>query len=146
MTRLGIIGMGYAGAQLLQAAESVADLTVSAATDQNPERLQDLPDSAEIPIVYKLTTDIIPAIFVVLGGKMTEEQLMLHAETLEDRLERIPDVGKVELFGHRDREVHIELDTQRLGDLWEMVLLQSRQMILDYLARQLRVARQDFQL
>jgi len=48
VTRLGIIGMGYAGTQLLQAAASVADLTVTAATDQNPERLQDLPDSVHI--------------------------------------------------------------------------------------------------
>ena len=42
-TRLGIIGMGYAGAQLLQASGSVHGLTVTAATDANPERLQDLP-------------------------------------------------------------------------------------------------------
>jgi len=78
-------------------------------------QVQELPDSAEIPIVYKLTTDVIPAIFVVLGGEMTEEQLLLHAETVEDRLEQIPDVGKVELFGDRERELHIELDPERLN-------------------------------
>lgn len=48
MTHLGIIGMGYAGTQLMQAAESVADLTVAAVTDVSSERLQGLPDSVRV--------------------------------------------------------------------------------------------------
>ena len=44
MTRLGIVGMGYAGAQLLQASGSIHDLAVTAATDVSRERLQDLPE------------------------------------------------------------------------------------------------------
>ncbi|MBN1918381.1 MAG: efflux RND transporter permease subunit [Verrucomicrobia bacterium] len=75
----------------------------------------DLPDSAEIPLVFKLTTDVVPAVFVVLGGAMTEEQLKLHADALEDRIKLVRDVGKVELFGARDREVHVLVDPDRLN-------------------------------
>jgi multidrug efflux pump len=78
-------------------------------------QVQDLPESADAPRVIKLTTAIEPAVFVVLGGDMTPDRLKLYADSLDVQIRRIPDVGKVQFIGERDREVEITLDPERLN-------------------------------
>ncbi len=95
---------------------TVKDLDVAVQDLRNAiNQAEDLPDSADVPIVIKLTTEVQPAAFIVLSGSMTEQQLKLYAESLEGEIKRIPDVGKIEMYGERDREIHIELDPLRLN-------------------------------
>jgi len=95
---------------------TVTDLDVAVQDLRNAvNQAKELPDSAETPVIFKLTTEIVPALFVVLGGDLTEEQLKLHADALGDAIKRIPDVGKIEMYGEREREIHVEIDPVRLN-------------------------------
>lgn len=95
---------------------SVKDLDIAVQDLRNAvNQAEDLPDSAKAPVIFKLTTEIEPAVFVVLGGAMTEDQLKLYADSLKDEISRIPEVGKIEMYGERDLEIHVELDPLRLN-------------------------------
>ncbi len=95
---------------------TVKDLDIAVQDLRNAvNQAQDIPDSAETPIIFKITTEIEPALFVVLGGDMTHEQLKLHADALSDQIKRIDEVGKIEMYGEREQEIHVELDPLRLN-------------------------------
>jgi multidrug efflux pump subunit AcrB len=80
--------------------------------EQAVDRVRDLPDVADKPVVQELTSDRPLITLSVAGGD--DETRHRFAEELKDALEDIPGVSKVEYQGFRKREVWIEADREEL--------------------------------
>ncbi len=80
------------------------------------DRVRDLPDTAEDPVVFEIESKEIPIIEISLGGDVSEEQRRLYAETLEDMFLDIDGVSKVRRIGWRDKEVWVEVDPGKLKE------------------------------
>ncbi|MDR0713862.1 MAG: efflux RND transporter permease subunit [Bacteroidales bacterium] len=74
-----------------------------------------LPDAVENPIIFKFSTDMIPV--VILSAQAKESADALY-KLLDDRvanpLNRISGVGTVSVSGAPQREVHVDVDPQKL--------------------------------
>ncbi len=82
------------------------------------DRVKDLPREVEDdPIVTEITSGEMPVIQVALSGDLSEEKLQENADYLEDILEDIEGVSSVSKVGYRDREVWVEVDPRKLGDV-----------------------------
>ena len=82
------------------------------------DRVKDLPADAEDPEVVEISTKEIPVIEVSLSGKLSEAELQDQAEFLEDRLEDIEGLAKVQRRGWRDREIWVEVDPGKLEEYY----------------------------
>ncbi|MDR2039749.1 MAG: efflux RND transporter permease subunit [Bacteroidales bacterium] len=76
---------------------------------------QYLPDDAESPIIFKFSTDMIPVMILSATAKESTDALY---KILDDRvsnpLNRINGVGTVSVTGAPKREVHVNVDPQKL--------------------------------
>ena len=80
------------------------------------DRVDDLPDDAETPILRELSVSEVYnvcMVAVVDVGGVGEFTLREVARDLEGRLERIPGLRKAELRGDRDRELRVLVDKHR---------------------------------
>jgi len=82
---------------------------VDAAGSQLPS---DLDDPVVVPI--KLA-EVIPILSVSIGGSESETVLREVADDLREQLLDVPYVADVDVIGTREREIHIELDAERLA-------------------------------
>ncbi|MFH1479177.1 MAG: efflux RND transporter permease subunit [Candidatus Omnitrophota bacterium] len=83
------------------------------------DRVKDLPkDIYEDPVVIEITSKQYPIIEVSLSGDMPEKTLQHYADSLEDMLEDIKGVAKVDKSGYRDREIRIYLDPEKMKGLY----------------------------
>lgn len=70
------------------------------------------------PNVFELNfSELMPIRNINLSGPFTVEQLNEYAEYLEDEIEDLPEITKVEIRGVDDKEVAIRLDMQRMEAL-----------------------------
>ncbi len=76
-------------------------------------RVTNLPENAEAPVVREAAVRI-PTIAVTVGGDAPEPVLRSVARELEDRLGRIDGVAQVTTTGIRERELHVDVDPDRL--------------------------------
>jgi multidrug efflux pump subunit AcrB len=74
----------------------------------------DLPDDAEEPTIVEFNFSEIPIMQVNLSGEYGLVRLKELAEDLQDRLEQIPSVLRVDLRGGLEREVKVDVDLGRL--------------------------------
>lgn len=74
----------------------------------------DLPDEAEEPVVQKVRFEDAPFFVFSLGGPYDVAQLKYFAEILEDEIERISGVSKVEVTGGQEREFQVVVDKKKL--------------------------------
>jgi len=82
------------------------------------DRVKGLPEGVkDDPIVTEVTSGEIPIIQVALSGDLPEEYLQEQADNLEDLFEDVPGVSKVSKVGYRNREVWVEVDPDKLGQL-----------------------------
>ncbi len=76
---------------------------------------QALPDDVENPIIFKFSTDMIPVVIMSATAKESTDALY---KLLDDRvanpLNRINGVGTVAIAGAPKREVHVDVDPQKL--------------------------------
>lgn len=79
---------------------------------QSVNRVKDLPDLAEKPVVNEMTSNRPLLTLSVAGGD--DETRDRFAEELHDVIEDLPGVSKVEQEGDRDREIWVEADPERL--------------------------------
>ncbi|MFH1768914.1 MAG: efflux RND transporter permease subunit, partial [Candidatus Omnitrophota bacterium] len=84
---------------------------------QAVDRVSDLPDGSDNPVVTEITSDEIPVIEIALSGGLTEEVLQGYAEKLEDILEDIDGVSSISKRGWREKEVWVEVDPDKLSEL-----------------------------
>ena len=79
------------------------------------DRVKDLPkDIYEDPVVVEVSSKQYPVIEVSLSGDMSEKKLQYYADGLEDLLEDIKGVAKINKSGYRDRELQVHLDPVKM--------------------------------
>ena len=76
-----------------------------------------LPAGVIGPFVNDEYGDVFSAIYAFSGEEFTSTELKHIAESARDRILRIPDVGKVQLFGEQAEKVYVEFSHQRLATL-----------------------------
>lgn len=82
----------------------------------------ELPEEADEPRIQDVDVSQFPILIVSLAGDIGLVQLKETADDLQDTLETIPGVNRVQVIGGREREVHIYADPQRLSS-YELSLL-----------------------
>lgn len=81
----------------------------------DPEFPTDLPAD---PNVFELNfAELVPILNINLSGDFTPDQLKEYAEFLEDEIEALPEISKVDIRGVDGKEVRVHLDMQRLQAL-----------------------------
>ncbi len=80
------------------------------------DRVSDLPDEADDPVVEEVETHNLPIMIVTLTGPDIW-QLRETAESLEDLLEDLPGVASVNKEGWQDSEIWVEVDPAKLKAL-----------------------------
>ncbi len=79
------------------------------------DKINDLPEEAEDPIILELDTSGMPVITVVLSSAtLPEPSIKKITEDLQDKLEDINGVSSVDLAGVREREIWINVDRSNL--------------------------------
>lgn len=77
--------------------------------------LEDLPEDCERPVIEKVNINATAVVKLAITGDATLEEKYDYADnTLSDRFSTLPGVGKVDIIAGNEREVHIELDRQRM--------------------------------
>ena len=77
----------------------------------------ELPDATEDSIITKYDPSDTPILFVTLTADLPDAQLFdLADEVIKPRFEQVKNVGSIDLFGGREREIHVVLDRKKLRD------------------------------
>ncbi|MDP8268544.1 MAG: efflux RND transporter permease subunit, partial [Candidatus Tenebribacter davisii] len=78
-------------------------------------KITNLPDNASDIIIKRINTKEMDSICsIVFSGSYSENGLREIAEDLETKVLQVENVSKVEIAGTRDREIVIDVDTQKL--------------------------------
>ena len=109
--------------------EGVSMLTVEMNSGTNPDlalvdvnnkiktKIPDLPDDADEPIANKFDINSQPFLIISFTSEMPEKTAK---KMIEDRIQpiisRVEGVGRIDIAGGRDREIHINLDPAALSD------------------------------
>jgi len=80
------------------------------------DRVSDLPEEAEDPLVFELATREFPIIEISISGAVPEKVRRQYAESLKDILLDIDGVSQVREIGWRDYEFWVEVDPKKLTD------------------------------
>jgi len=95
--------------------EKNADVAAQEARDKISLILDELPETAEAPIVLKLDTDAAPILRIVVSAPRPLGEVNELAENrIAERLESVSGVGRVEIVGGSRREIRIQVDPNRL--------------------------------
>ncbi len=76
-----------------------------------------LPEDAEQPVMQEVAFGDIPIIYLALSGPTDPVHLRDLAEDLRDKIETVPGVSEVEIFGGAERQVRVRLDSERMRAL-----------------------------
>lgn len=77
-----------------------------------------LPDDADTPRIFKFDVNQFPIMFLSVSGNMPSRELREFAEDqIQYRIERVPGVGQVSVFGGDQREIHVNLALEKLRAL-----------------------------
>lgn len=77
--------------------------------------LGELPEGIDPPEIDDATVDdLLPVISINLGGQHTNRALVLIAEQVKSRLQKLPNIKEVEITGEYIREFHVYLNTLKL--------------------------------
>ncbi len=104
-----------------------SDITVSFNTDVDiKDALQDVKDAVDKakselpndldmdPIVVEFDINEFPIVNINLSGDYSVEELKDYAEYLEDEIEAISEISKVEIKGLNEREIQVNVDQHKL--------------------------------
>lgn len=76
---------------------------------------QDLPtDLTEEPMVMEVSLSEQPIMYVNLSGDFDPVRLKTYADEMQDRLEELPQVNRVDIVGAPEREFQINVDNMRM--------------------------------
>lgn len=75
----------------------------------------DLPPEAEDPRVQDMDFSQVPIMMITLSGPVGSQRLTEVAEEIQEDLEALPGVNRVNVIGGRVREVHVQVDPKRLA-------------------------------
>jgi len=74
----------------------------------------ELPEDSEEPSIVEFSTEEVPILRINLAGEYGLVRLKELGEELQDRLEQIPSVLRVDLRGGLEREVKVDVDLRKL--------------------------------
>lgn len=74
----------------------------------------DLPDLPEEPDVWQMDMSQIPVLYINLSGDMSLAELKKHADNLQDELEGLATVSRVDIVGALNREVQVNVDLAKM--------------------------------
>ncbi|NET05876.1 MAG: efflux RND transporter permease subunit [Symploca sp. SIO2B6] len=95
-------------------AEAPISESISLVRAQVDEAKPEIADNADEPKVEQISTQDTPVLTVGLYGDIDLAVLSKAAEDIEDILETVPNVRKVDLSGNREEVIHIQLIPSRL--------------------------------
>jgi len=75
----------------------------------------ELPQEVEEPILREINISEMPIMNIGISGDVSPFQLKEIADEMEDRLEMVPGVLKVEVRGALEREIRLEMDPDRVA-------------------------------
>jgi HAE1 family hydrophobic/amphiphilic exporter-1 len=77
-----------------------------------------LPEDAEVPTIFKFDVGVFPIVFLGVSSDMPPRELREFAEKqLQYRFERIPGVAQADIWGGLEREIHVNLDREKVHGL-----------------------------
>lgn len=77
--------------------------------------LKDLPNTADPPVVQKINSDAAAVLlYSIRGPQQLVELTELVDRVVVDRLESVPGIGNIQIYGGRKREIGIRIDPNRL--------------------------------
>jgi len=92
------------------------DEVLTKVKDKVDEAKNDLPTDLENdPLVYEVNISEQPIVVYSLAGEVGPKRLKKIADDLKDDIEAIPGVLEVDVTGGREREIRIEVDTDKLA-------------------------------
>lgn len=75
----------------------------------------ELPDATEDSVITKYDPSDTPILFVTLAADLPDAELYdLADEVIKPRFEQVKNVGAIDIFGGREREIHVVLDREKL--------------------------------
>ncbi|MDR1612854.1 MAG: efflux RND transporter permease subunit [Planctomycetota bacterium] len=75
-----------------------------------------LPDGAERPVLFKFDTASMPIVFIGVTGEMDSVELRRFLDdSVKFRIESIPGVASLSIFGGREREISVNVDPFRIN-------------------------------
>jgi multidrug efflux pump len=96
-----------AGVDLTEAKQRVKD-----AVDKTK---RDLPnDLTDDPLVQEFDFSDIPIMNINLSGNYSLDNLKDYAELMQDRIEQIPEITRVDIVGALDREIQVDVDMYKM--------------------------------
>lgn len=91
------------------------DICAQDVRDRVGRILAKLPEGVEPPVIEKFDPDAAPVITIVVGSPMPVKELTEFArKRIKETLETVFGVGQINMVGGREREIHVQLDPDRL--------------------------------
>jgi multidrug efflux pump len=91
-----------------------ADEALTDVREQVDTAKLELPDDSEEPEVHEVNVSLFPVLLIALSGDVPERTLLRIAREVEDEIEGISSVLKVDIGGDRDEQVEILIDPIRV--------------------------------
>lgn len=83
--------------------------------ESNVNSIRDLPDDAEDPFILDFgTEEFMPMVSVVVSGDIPELEMKELTEDLQDLIEDIDGISKADMYGVREREIWVEVNSDQL--------------------------------
>ena len=95
--------------------EKNADIAAQEVRDHVGLIVNDLPETAEAPVVQKLDTDAAPVLRIAVSAPRSLREVTDVADNqIKKRIESIDGVGQVQIVGGREREIEIWVDPDKM--------------------------------
>jgi HAE1 family hydrophobic/amphiphilic exporter-1 len=95
--------------------EKDPDVAAQEVRDKIDLVLRDLPETAEQPVVQKLDPDATPIVmYAISAPRSSIETTDILKTEVKERLESVNGVGDVVMYGGREREIHVNVNPDRL--------------------------------
>lgn len=105
----------YSAIQVEFGTDVKTDVALQKVKDAVDKARQDLPtDLTQEPNVQEVSFSDQPIMFVNLSGNYDVVRLKKYAKDLQDRLEELPEISRVDLVGAPEREFQINVDNYRM--------------------------------
>ncbi|NQV36078.1 MAG: efflux RND transporter permease subunit [Phycisphaeraceae bacterium] len=91
------------------------DVALQRVRDKVDTAKGELPEDAQDPIIKEVNFAEIPIMYISISGDVSPIQLKYIADRLQDKIETVPGVLKVEIMGALEREIRLEFDPDRLA-------------------------------
>ncbi|NER23397.1 MAG: efflux RND transporter permease subunit [Symploca sp. SIO1C2] len=95
-------------------AESPVNESIALLRAEVDEAKPELPNEAEQPKVEQVSVQDTPILTIGLFGDIDMAVLSSAAQEIEDLLEKVPNVRKVDLVGEREEVIHVQLNPYRM--------------------------------